>query len=96
MMDGDHGVDGQGPRHGGPAGFRHREEFADTVVVPGPNLRSRFVDTEEVDDDAAELIVDADAAGFCPTCHRVLPADAVACPGDGTSVVQLPPAAPPE
>jgi hypothetical protein len=30
--------------------------FGDPVVAPGPNLRSRFVDTEEVSPEGRELV----------------------------------------
>ncbi|GGI03817.1 hypothetical protein [Egicoccus halophilus] len=75
----------------------HTEEFADTVVVPGPNLRSRFVETEEVDDaeveqvDGAEDDQLADDAGFCPACHRVVASTERVCPDDDTTLVTLPP-----
>ena len=68
----------------------HQEEFADPVVVPGPNVRSRFTDTEEVDDDATELVVDA--ARLCPTCHGVFSDVTLVCPDDGTALRDLPPA----
>jgi hypothetical protein len=70
----------------------HHEEFADPVVVPGPNLRSRFTDTEEVDDAVTEQF-DADTSRFCPSCHRVLPSTELACSADGTQLVVLPPPA---
>jgi hypothetical protein len=68
----------------------HHEEFADPVVVPGPNLRSRFTDTEEVDDAVTEGY-DEDASRFCPACHRVLPSTEPVCSADGTELVVLPP-----
>ena len=70
----------------------HHEEFADPVVVPGPNLRSRFTDTEEVEDAVTEEF-DEDASRFCPSCHRVLPSTEVVCTADGTELVVLPPPA---
>lgn len=69
----------------------NHEEFADPVVVPGPNLRSRFVDTEAVDGSRSEQVDDADAR-FCPACHGVYAATALVCPDDGTALVELPPA----
>jgi hypothetical protein len=69
----------------------HQEEFADPVVVPGPNLRSRFTDTEEVAGGVTEE-PDEDASRFCPACHRVLPSAELVCPADGTELVVLPPA----
>jgi hypothetical protein len=70
----------------------HHEEFADTVVVPGPNLRSRFTDTEEVDD-AVTGQSDEDASRFCPSCHRVSPSTELVCSADGAELVVLPPPA---
>lgn len=67
----------------------HHEEFADPVVVPGPNLRSLFTDTEEVDDAVVEQ-VDEDSQ-FCPACHRVYPAPMRSCVDDGTTLIELPP-----
>jgi hypothetical protein len=54
------------------------EEFADPVIVPGPNLRSRHTDTEVVDD-ASEL----SAGGLlttCPGCGVVIDQLALTCP----------------
>ncbi|MEX1163603.1 MAG: hypothetical protein WEB03_08490 [Nitriliruptor sp.] len=68
----------------------HHEEFADPVVVPGPNIRSRSVDTEAVEEDTAALVEDREAR-FCPTCHRVLPSTALVCPDDGAALTDLPP-----
>jgi hypothetical protein len=70
----------------------HHEEFADTVVVPGPNLRSRFTDTEEVGD-AVAAQTDEDASRFCPSCHRVLASTELVCSDDGAELVVLPPPA---
>jgi hypothetical protein len=72
----------------------HHEEFADPVVVPGPNLRSRFTDTEEVDD-AVTARSEEDASRFCPSCHRVLSSTELVCTADGTALVVLPPPAGP-
>ncbi len=69
----------------------HHEEFADPVVVPGPNLRSRFTDTEDLREPAVEL-VDDEQARFCSRCHRVFPATTSRCPDDDTTLVLLPPA----
>jgi hypothetical protein len=68
----------------------HRDEFADPVVVPGPNLRSRFTDTEEVEDAVTEQF-DENASRFCPSCHRVRPSTELVCTADGTELVVLPP-----
>jgi hypothetical protein len=68
------------------------EEFADPVVVPGPNLRSRFTDTEQVDDAVTEQL-EEDGLRFCPSCHRVLPSTELVCTADGTELVVLPPPA---
>lgn len=68
----------------------HHEEFADPVVVPGPNVRSRFIDTEEVDDAVPEQF-NEDASRFCPVCHRVLPSTELICSADGTALIDLPP-----
>jgi uncharacterized protein YbaR (Trm112 family) len=65
------------------------EEFADPVIVPGPNLRSLFTDTEQVDEPVAAS-VDDDAL-FCPACRRAFPAATLACPDDGDTLVELPP-----
>lgn len=62
------------------------EMFGDPVVVPGPNLRSLFTDTETVDDDTSELVADADIHP-CPTCGRGVPVTALTCPRDGTAVL---------
>jgi AICAR transformylase/IMP cyclohydrolase PurH len=70
---------------------QHHEEFADTVVVPGPNLRSRFVDTEQVEDEVAEQI-DGGGARFCPTCHGAFPSPVLTGPDDATALDDLPPA----
>jgi hypothetical protein len=70
----------------------HHEEFADPAVVPGPNLRSRFTDTEQVDDAVTEQL-DEDGLRFCPSCHRVLPDAELVCPADGTASMVLPPPA---
>jgi hypothetical protein len=59
------------------------------VVVPGPNLRSLFTDTEEVDHAVVELI--DDGSQFCPSCHRVYPPPVRSCDDDGTTLVELPP-----
>jgi hypothetical protein len=64
------------------------EEFADPVVIPGPNLRSLFTDTEEVDDAVAEQV--EDDSQFCPSCRRVYPVTTTVCPDDATSLIQLP------
>jgi hypothetical protein len=69
-----------------------RPNFADTVVVPGLNLRSHFTDTEEVDDAVTEQS-DGDASRFCPSCHRVYPSIELVCSADGTELVLLPPPA---
>jgi hypothetical protein len=69
----------------------HQEEFADPVVVPGPNLRSRFTDTEEVHHAAVEQV--DDGSQFCPTCHRVYPTTILSCVDDGTTLIELPPPA---
>jgi len=66
----------------------HHEEFADPVVVPGPNLRSLFTDTEEVDDVVIEQV--DDGSQFCPACHRVYPATWWSCLDDGTTLIELP------
>lgn len=66
----------------------HHEEFADPVVIPGPNPRSLFTDTEEVDDAVVEQI--EDDSQFCPSCRRVYPGTATVCPDDATSLIQLP------
>jgi hypothetical protein len=65
------------------------EEFADPVIVPGPNLRSLFTDTEQVDE-AVATCADDDAR-FCPACRRVFPAATLVCPDDGNALVELPP-----
>ena len=67
----------------------HGEEFADPLVVPGPNLRSLFTDTEEVHDGVAEEV--DDDSRFCPSCRRVYPATRRSCADDGTPLVELPP-----
>ncbi|HSK22318.1 MAG TPA: hypothetical protein VK906_04040 [Egicoccus sp.] len=69
----------------------HHEEFADPVVVPGPNLRSLFTDTEEVDDAVVEQV--DDGSRFCPSCHRVYPATTRSCVDDGARLIELPPPA---
>jgi len=67
----------------------HHEEFADPIVVPGPNMRSLFTETEEVDDAIVEQV--DDDAWFCPTCRRPRRAATGSCPDDGTALVELPP-----
>jgi hypothetical protein len=67
---------------------RSIEEFGDPVIVPGPNLRSRFTATESVADGSA--LVDDSAATRCPTCGRSLPAATLICPTDGAVVLELP------
>ena len=69
----------------------HHEEFADPVVVPGPNLRSLFTDTEEVDDAVVEQV--DEGSQFCPACHRVYPASMGSCVEDSTTLIELPPPA---
>jgi hypothetical protein len=64
------------------------EEFGDPVIVPGPNLRSRFTATETVAD-GSEFIDDS-AATRCPSCGRLLPAATMVCPTDGAVVIELP------
>jgi hypothetical protein len=59
---------------------------------PGPNLRSRFTDTEQVEDAVTEQF-DGNASRFCPSCHRVLPSTELVCTADGTELVVLPPPA---
>lgn len=66
------------------------EVFSDPVVIPGPNPRSLFVDTETVDD-AVAAPVDDDDARFCPTCHRTYGPSTPACTADGTALIDLPP-----
>ncbi len=62
------------------------ESFADPVVVPGPNIRSLFVDTEVVE--AVDTVqVDLDVAS-CPVCERELPASVLICPDDGTLLLR--------
>ena len=68
--------------------MRHGEEFADPVLVPGPNLRSLHTDTEQVDEATTELV--DDDARFCMTCHRVFPSTALTCGDDGTALIDLP------
>jgi hypothetical protein len=65
------------------------EEFADPVIVPGPNVRSRFTDTEEVAETVAAQV--DDDVRFCPACRRVFPASAWVCGDDGTALIELPP-----
>jgi hypothetical protein len=67
----------------------HCEEFADPVVVPGPNLRSLFTNTEEVDDAVVEQV--DDGSQFCPSCHRVFLATMWSCVDDGAARIELPP-----
>jgi hypothetical protein len=69
----------------------HHKGFADPVVVPGPNLRSLFTDTEGVDDAVTEQV--DDPSRFCPSCHRVYPAIRRSCVDDGTALIELPPPA---
>lgn len=71
--------------------MRHSEDFADPVLVPGPNPRSLHTDTEEVDRATTEMV--DGAAMFCSTCHGVFPVTTLACPDDGTAVTELPPVA---
>ena len=66
-----------------------REVFADPVVIPGPNVRSLFTDTEAVDEETHVLVDDGEDR-FCPTCHRVCAATTLVCPVDRTPVVDLP------
>lgn len=54
----------------------YHEEFADPVIVPGPNLRGRFSDTEAVDD-AVTAQSDEDASHVFDLRF--------ACPGYGGS-----------
>lgn len=68
--------------------MRHGEEFADPVLVPGPNLRSLHTDTEQVDGATTEMV--DDDARFCTTCHRVFGSAALSCDHDGTALVDLP------
>lgn len=62
-------------------------DLASTVTVPGPNLRSRHVDTEHVADGATTeregALVDELR---CPTCGERVPGIATACPRDGTAL----------
>jgi hypothetical protein len=58
--------------------MRSPEQFADPVIVPGPNLRSRHTDTEVVDD-AAELPVGSTLTA-CPGCGVAIDAPALTCP----------------
>ncbi|HZJ07038.1 MAG TPA: hypothetical protein VFD59_16410 [Nocardioidaceae bacterium] len=44
----------------------HQEVFGDPVVIPGPNMRSLFTDTESVDGDTAELVAAAETHS-CPS-----------------------------
>jgi hypothetical protein len=66
---------------------RSTEEFGDPVIVPGPNVRSRFTATEAVAE-VSEL-VDGSAATRCPVCRRLLPAATLVCPTDGAVVLEL-------
>jgi hypothetical protein len=45
--------------------MRIPEEFADPVVIPGPNLRSLHVDTESVDDADEALEAGTVPCGSC-------------------------------
>lgn len=65
----------------------YREEFGDPVVIPGPNLRSRFTDTETVDEDRDAA---ASASSTCPRCGRLLAPSTLVCPDDGAALVELP------
>lgn len=60
--------------------------YENTVERPGPIIRSRVVDSEADASEAAQERVGADIV-VCPTCGRVVPGVAAACPDDGTEFV---------
>lgn len=59
--------------------------FDNTVDRVGPIIRSSAVDGGEADLHVAAEPGATDAVE-CPTCGRVLPGVAAACPGDGTAL----------
>ncbi len=63
--------------------MRTPEEFADPVVIPGPNLRSLHVDTESVDDVADEALEAGTSA--CPSCGTPVFELALTCPVCGVA-----------
>lgn len=60
-------------------------------IGAGPIPRSRVVDSEVVDEEAAPA-PDGDGSRFCPSCHGVYPTDTLSCPDDASPLVTLPPA----
>ncbi|MFA9445793.1 hypothetical protein [Egicoccus sp. AB-alg6-2] len=68
----------------------HHEEFADPVVIPGPNLRSLFTDTEDAIGDAV-VMVESDDARSCPVCHRAYGSTTLVCHDDGAALIEQPP-----
>jgi len=63
--------------------MRVPEEFADPVVIPGPNLRSLHVDTESVDDDADEALEAGTVS--CSACGSAVFELALTCPVCGVA-----------
>jgi hypothetical protein len=59
--------------------------FDNAVERAGPIIRSRAVDAGDPSLHVAEELGVADAIR-CPTCDRVLPGVASACPDDGTEL----------
>ena len=58
--------------------MRVPEECADPVVIPGPNLRSLYVDTDVVEDDADEVLEVGTVP--CASCGAHVLELALACP----------------
>ena len=67
------------------------EEFADPVLVPGPNVRSRYVDTEEVGPDSGIALEESELQ-HCPACGRRFAGATLVCPDDGVLVSDSDPA----
>lgn len=68
----------------------HDESFDDLIGIPGPNVRSQFTDTEQVEETTTDQ-PDDDHSRFCPNCHRVLPQTELVCQDDETALTELPP-----
>lgn len=62
-----------------------QDDFENTVTVPGPRIRSRFVGTEDVPGHAPETTAAIDERR-CPACGQRFPGVAVACPADGADL----------
>lgn len=60
-------------------------DFSELVAIPHAVIRSRHVDTEEVEE---ADVLDGPPEGLvqCPACSVLLPSMAVRCPHDGTDL----------